>query len=60
MKEPRLGTPTANGPPDGWERVPLSAVIADLVAGASVNGEERPAGPGEVGVLKTSAVSAGR
>jgi restriction endonuclease S subunit len=46
--------------PDGWEVVPLGAIIADLEAGVSVNGEDRPAVDGEIGVLKVSAVSEGR
>src|SRR5262245_60355808 len=46
--------------PDGWKVVPLGSVIADLEAGVSVNGEDRPAAAGEIGVRKVSAGSEGR
>ncbi len=39
--------------------VPLSEIIATLESGISVNGEDRPAGLDEPGVLKVSAVSNG-
>ncbi len=43
-----------------WESAPLGSIIQELVSGVSVNGEDRPARPGEPGILKVSAVSAGR
>lgn len=43
-----------------WIRGRLADSIAALDAGVSVNAEDRPHGAGEVGVLKTSAVSGGR
>jgi type I restriction enzyme S subunit len=42
-----------------WLDGRLSDSIASLDAGVSVNAEDRPHGAGEVGVLKTSAVSGG-
>lgn len=45
--------------PKEWAVAPLSSVIASLDAGVSVNAEDRPHGLGEIGVLKTSCVSAG-
>lgn len=49
---------TSNKPSD-WSEGPLSQVIRSLDAGVSVNAEDRPHRAGEVGVLKTSAISAG-
>lgn len=46
--------------PNGWNRVKLSEIIQDLPSGVSVNGEDRPATSGELGVLKVSSVSNGR
>lgn len=46
--------------PTSWQVAPLSSCIASLDAGVSVNSEDRPHGAGEVGVLKTSALSQGR
>lgn len=46
--------------PTSWQVAPLSSRIASLDAGVSVNSEDRPHGAGEVGVLKTSALSQGR
>jgi len=43
-----------------WSNGQLGDLIAALDAGVSVNAEDRPHGAGEVGVLKTSAVSGGR
>ncbi|CAE6828565.1 restriction endonuclease subunit S [Paraburkholderia nemoris] len=43
-----------------WVQGTLSDTIAALDAGVSVNAEDRPHGAGEIGVLKTSAVSGGR
>jgi type I restriction enzyme, S subunit len=43
-----------------WSDGQLADSIAALDAGVSVNAEDRPHGAGEIGVLKTSAVSGGR
>ncbi len=43
-----------------WVDGQLADSIAALDAGVSVNAEDRPHGAGEIGVLKTSAVSGGR
>lgn len=43
-----------------WFDGQLADSIATLDAGVSVNAEDRPHGAGEIGVLKTSAVSAGQ
>ena len=43
-----------------WEKTHLSGCIASINGGVSVNSEDRPRSAGEIGVLKTSAVSAGR
>jgi len=43
-----------------WDRGQLADSIAALDAGVSVNADDRPHGAGEIGVLKTSAVSGGR
>lgn len=43
-----------------WFNGQLSDSIAALDAGVSVNAEDRPHGAGEIGVLKTSAVSGGQ
>ncbi len=43
-----------------WSAGQLADSIAALDAGVSVNAEDRPHGAGEIGVLKTSAVSGGR
>ena len=45
--------------PKEWELAQLSSRIARLDAGISVNSEDRPHGAGEIGVLKTSALSRG-
>ncbi|WP_409275625.1 restriction endonuclease subunit S [Pseudomonas sp. KCJK9111] len=42
-----------------WAKGTLADAIASLDAGISVNAEDRPHGAGEIGVLKTSAVSGG-
>jgi type I restriction enzyme, S subunit len=46
--------------PDGWQYTPLFKVITRIEAGTSVNSEDRPAQNSEIGVLKTSCISAGR
>lgn len=45
--------------PTGWKLVPLKAVVEAIESGVSVNADDRPAGEGEIGVLKTSCVYAG-
>lgn len=42
-----------------WANGTLADAIASLNAGVSVNAEDRPHGAGEIGVLKTSAISGG-
>lgn len=42
-----------------WRIVSLAECVVSARAGVSVNSEDRPYGPGEIGVLKTSAVSGG-
>jgi type I restriction enzyme S subunit len=43
--------------PEEWEVVSLSYFIESLESGVSVNSEDKPAGAGQLGVLKTSALS---
>jgi type I restriction enzyme, S subunit len=43
----------------GWRTTTLSNSIESLDAGVSVNAEDRPRRAGEIGVLKTSAISEG-
>jgi len=45
--------------PDGWEIKRLSQLIKSMDAGISLNSENRKAKKGELGILKTSAVTAG-
>ncbi len=45
--------------PNGWRCGQVSDLIERLESGVSVNGEDRPKLPGEIGVLKVSAVSYG-
>ena len=42
-----------------WIAARLAECVASVNSGVSVNSDDRPRGPGEVGVLKTSSVSAG-
>lgn len=42
-----------------WVPASLGDFITSINSGVSVNSNDRPKGPGEIGVLKTSAVSAG-
>jgi type I restriction enzyme M protein len=42
-----------------WPMVALGQIISDLESGVSVNSENRPTVPGEVGILKTSCVTSG-
>lgn len=46
--------------PAHWEVGPLKRAVALVESGVSVNAVDEPAGPGMVGVLKTSAVYSGR
>jgi hypothetical protein len=45
--------------PPGWRHGTLANVIASISTGVSVNGEDRPAVEGEIGVLKITAVLRG-
>jgi type I restriction enzyme S subunit len=45
--------------PVEWEVVPFSHYVARLDAGVSVNSDDSPCGSGQIGVLKTSALSRG-
>ncbi|WP_164829890.1 restriction endonuclease subunit S [Sinorhizobium meliloti] len=45
--------------PEGWRIGTLGSIAVELEAGVSVNSENRPRQPGEIGILKTSCVSAG-
>ena len=45
--------------PEGWGRVPVSGLVASVGVGVSVKGHSRPAGTGEVGVLRISSVTYG-
>ncbi|MFA6270751.1 MAG: restriction endonuclease subunit S [Candidatus Paceibacterota bacterium] len=45
--------------PVDWEVKPLSHYVARLDAGVSVNADDTPCGSGQIGVLKTSALSKG-
>ncbi len=42
--------------PEHWAVTPLKHLVADLSFGVSVNATDTPAGPNEIGVLKTSCV----
>lgn len=44
---------------EGWKRGRLGSLLSSVDAGVSVNGEDRPARPGEIGVLKISSVTSG-
>lgn len=45
--------------PEGWELLTVRDLVSEIEAGVSVNGDDRPIGPGEVGVLRVSCVSSG-
>lgn len=45
--------------PEGWRLGTLGSIALQLEAGVSVNSENRPKQHGEIGILKTSCVSAG-
>jgi restriction endonuclease S subunit len=53
------GTEWLGAIPVAWVPSRLKNIIRTIESGTSVNGAELPAGPDEVGVLKTSCVSAG-
>lgn len=55
---PKLRFPEFRAGP-GWEQSPLSKFVQSLDAGVSVNSGDRPATNGELGILKTSAVTNG-
>ncbi len=55
---PRLRFPEFQNAPE-WEVSPLSKFVQSLDAGVSVNSGDRPATKGELGILKTSAVTNG-
>lgn len=46
--------------PVEWEVVPFSHFVEKLESGVSVNADDQPCGSGQVGVLKTSAMYAGK
>ncbi len=45
--------------PDNWQIRTLSFFVSELQAGVSVNSEDRPCRSGEIGILKTSAITGG-
>jgi len=45
--------------PEGWARRTIGELVERVTTGVSVNSQGRPRAPGEVGVLKTSAVTYG-
>lgn len=45
--------------PEGWNSLPVRDLLRSISTGVSVNSESRARGAGEVGVLKTSAVTYG-
>ena len=45
--------------PSDWKHAPVRELLAGITTGVSVNSESRPRQPGELGVLKTSAVTYG-
>ncbi|GIP55320.1 restriction endonuclease subunit S [Paenibacillus vini] len=54
-----IGKDGKNSNFDNWKIIQLSEIIESLEAGVSVNSLDYPAGSGDFGVLKTSAVSNG-
>jgi type I restriction enzyme S subunit len=46
--------------PEEWDVIQLAEVISSLTAGVSVNSENREAQEGELGILKTSAITYGK
>jgi type I restriction enzyme, S subunit len=54
------GIPWLGEIPAHWETIPIKRIVTRVGSGVSVNAANEPAGPEDVGVLKTSAVSAGR
>jgi len=53
-----FGDPVSN--PKGWSEAPLSTGIARIESGWSAKGDNRPAGEGQIGVLKISSVTSGK
>ncbi|MBL3554763.1 MULTISPECIES: restriction endonuclease subunit S [Marinobacter] len=53
-----FGDPVSN--PKGWGEAPLSTGIARIESGWSAKGDNRPAGEGQIGVLKISSVTTGK
>ncbi len=53
-----FGDPVSN--PKGWNEAPLSTGIARIESGWSAKGDNRPAGEGQIGVLKISSVTSGK
>lgn len=45
--------------PRDWQVMPVRSIVRVLESGTSVNAADWPAGPGEIGVLKTSCVYSG-
>ncbi|MBE7632983.1 restriction endonuclease subunit S [Tenacibaculum finnmarkense genomovar ulcerans] len=46
--------------PKSWEVVEIGEIISELLAGVSVNSEDRESQIGEIGILKTSALFSGK
>lgn len=46
--------------PESWSTIKLGEVIKKIISGVSVNSEDRHISEGEVGILKTSALSKGK
>lgn len=53
-----FGDPVSN--PKGWYEAPLATGITRIESGWSAKGDNRPAGEGQVGVLKISSVTSGK
>lgn len=53
-----FGDPVTN--PKGWSKSEIKEGVLSITAGWSAKGESYPHGPGEIGVLKISAVTSGR
>ncbi|MBY8821049.1 restriction endonuclease subunit S [Sphingomonas colocasiae] len=58
--QPPLQVEVAPGPPADWQTATLGDVVDTLIAGVSVNADNRQIDDGEIGVLKTSCVSGGQ
>lgn len=53
-----FGDPVSN--PKGWNEAPLATGIARIESGWSAKGDNRPAGEGQIGVLKISSITSGK